>query len=417
MILNLEKKNLIKKVAVIGGGAAGYFAALRHKSLFPNDEVLIFEKSNKVLSKVKISGGGRCNVTHSVFNPRDLIKFYPRGSKELMSPFSKFQPGDTIQWFSERGVDLKVEEDGRMFPVTDSSQTIIDCFENERIKSGVKIKCGYGLYKIHPLDNGFDIYFNNGESDHVNKLIISTGSSESMWQTVRSLGHSIINPVPSLFTFNIDDPRLKGYEGISWPAVEIKLLNSSISATGPLLITHWGLSGPAVLKMSSWAARDLSDLGYKTQIHINFLFPSSLFEVIESFKENKYQFPNKLISSIIPPGFTQRVWSGWLKTWGYDSAIFQSLSNKQILFIAEKLTKAGFTVQGKSTFKEEFVTCGGISLKEIDMKTLQSKLIPNLYFAGEILDIDALTGGFNFQAAWTTGWIAGSQPCQHQSID
>lgn len=368
----------------------------------------IYEKTSKVLGKVKISGGGRCNVTHAVFNPKELVKFYPRGEKELLGPFTQFQPGDTIHWFEQRGVELKAEEDGRMFPVTDKSQTIIDCFENERRKWGVDLRLNHNLDSIRILEKKFVLKFENGMTALSDILVITSGSSEKIWKLISDLGHSIIKPVPSLFTFNINDSRLSEYAGVSWPNAQIKLIGTKIKSTGAVLITHWGLSGPAILRLSAVAARELSDLSYQASIEINFLYPFSSNEVKEQMTDYKIKNPNKLVFSFLPMGFTQRIWMAWLTLLGFSQKRWQEMSYSSILQLSEFLTKAHFKMNGKSTFKEEFVTSGGVALKEIDMKTMQSKLIPNLFFAGEVLDIDAVTGGFNFQAAWTTGWIAGS---------
>lgn len=376
--------------------------------MYPDHTVTIYEKTSKVLGKVKISGGGRCNVTHAVFNPKELVKFYPRGEKELLGPFTQFQPGDTIHWFEQRGVELKAEEDGRMFPVTDKSQTIIDCFENERRKWGVDLRLNHNLDSIRILEKKFVLKFENGMTALSDLLVITSGSSEKIWKLISDLGHSIIKPVPSLFTFNINDSRLSEYAGVSWPNAQIKLIGTKIKSTGAVLITHWGLSGPAILRLSAVAARELSDLSYQASIEINFLYPFSSNEVKEQMTDYKIKNPNKLVFSFLPMGFTQRIWMAWLTLLGFSQKRWQEMSYSSILQLSEFLTKAHFKMNGKSTFKEEFVTSGGVSLKEIDMKTMQSKLIPNLFFAGEVLDIDAVTGGFNFQAAWTSGWIAGS---------
>lgn len=376
--------------------------------MYPDHTVTIYEKTSKVLGKVKISGGGRCNVTHAVFNPKELVKFYPRGEKELLGPFTQFQPGDTIHWFEQRGVELKAEEDGRMFPVTDKSQTIIDCFENERRKWGVDLRLNHNLDSIRILEKKFVLKFENGMTALSDILVITSGSSEKIWKLISDLGHSIIKPVPSLFTFNINDSRLSEYAGVSWPNAQIKLIGTKIKSTGAVLITHWGLSGPAILRLSAVAARELSDLSYQASIEINFLYPFSSNEVKEQMTDYKIKNPNKLVFSFLPMGFTQRIWMAWLTLLGFSQKRWQEMSYSSILQLSEFLTKAHFKMNGKSTFKEEFVTSGGVALKEIDMKTMQSKLIPNLFFAGEVLDIDAVTGGFNFQAAWTTGWIAGS---------
>lgn len=393
---------------MIGGGAAGFFAALRHKQLYPEHEVIIFEKTSKFLGKVRISGGGRCNVTHACFDVKKLVQFYPRGSKELIGPFHRFQPADTVQWFQDRGVELKTEGDGRMFPVTDLSQTIIDCLLNEANKLGIDIESRHDLIDFTALeDHAFLLKFRDRENVRVDKLILTSGSNEMIWKTLESQGHTIIPPVPSLFTFNIQDPRLEQFPGVSWPNVEIRHTDSRMVTQGPLLITHWGLSGPAILKLSAIGAIEWHKLNYQFNILINFLFPKNSIEVLDELIEYKELNTNKLSHSTPLFLFTSRIWSGWMHLFGLANKTWQNLSKKDLMMLAEKLTRAEFQVNGKSTFKEEFVTCGGVDLNEVDMKTMQSKKIKNLYFAGEVLNIDALTGGFNFQAAWTTGWIAG----------
>ncbi|MEP7269108.1 MAG: NAD(P)/FAD-dependent oxidoreductase [Saprospiraceae bacterium] len=396
------------QVAVIGAGAAGYFAALRHKKLFPGNKVILFEKTSKVLGKVRISGGGRCNVTHAEFVPKELVKAYPRGGKELLGPFHHFQPADTIQWFEDRGVKLKTEEDGRVFPVTNKSQTIIDCLENERIKLDVELKFHHSLSDIHLKQKTFELKFENGNLYQADQLIITTGSNEVIWKILHQLGHTIIPPVPSLFTFNIKDSFIDGFPGTSWPNVAASFENIKISSHGPVLITHWGLSGPAILKLSAFAARELSSVRYHQKLKVNFMHPYKISEVIDILKETKQKQSNKLVQAWMPDGFTVRLWQHWVSLLGYANKKWQEVSIKSIEKIAIQLSSAEFQLSGKSTYKDEFVTCGGIDLKEIDMKNLESRLIPNLFFAGEVLNIDAITGGFNFQSAWTTGWLAGS---------
>ena len=395
------------KVGVIGGGAAGFFAALRHKELNPSHEVIIFEKTSKLLGKVRISGGGRCNVTHACFEVKKLVTYYPRGSKELIGPFHRFQPADTIRWFEERGVELKTEEDGRMFPVTDQSQTIIDCLVKEAYRLGVDIELRHELLDFAQLEEGFLLNFKEKDTRQVDKLILTSGSNENLWKTIETIGHTVVPPVPSLFTFNIVDPRLEEFPGVSWPNVEIKHLESKMVTHGPLLITHWGLSGPAILKMSAIGAIEWHKLNYRFNIAINFLYPRKNIEVLDELLEYKSVNPNKLTHATPLFSFTARIWAGWMSIFGLANKTWQSISKKDLMILAEKLTMAKFEVNGKSTFKEEFVTCGGVDLNEVDMKTMQSKKVNNLFFAGEVLNIDALTGGFNFQAAWTTGWIAG----------
>jgi len=397
------------KIGVIGGGAAGFFAALRHKELCPDHQVIIFEKTSKLLGKVRISGGGRCNVTHACFEIKKLVEYFPRGSKELIGPFHRFQPSDTVSWFESRGVALKTEDDGRIFPVTDLSQTIIDCLINEANRLGVIINLKHELTDFTPLkESGYKVWFKDQETYELDRLIITTGSNENIWEVMAGLGHSIIPPVPSLFTFNIQDPRIKDFPGVSWPEVEIKIKDSQWVTKGPLLITHWGLSGPAVLKLSAIGAMDLHKLNYQFKVVVNFLYPLSTLKVYDELNEVKRLHSNKQITSMPIIPFTTRIWSEWMNQFGFGNRTWQNLSKKDLMSLSEKLTLGEFEVAGKSTFKEEFVTCGGIDLNEVDMKTMQSKKLKNVFFAGEVLNIDALTGGFNFQAAWTTGWIAGS---------
>lgn len=401
---------MLLKTAIIGGGAAGYFAAIRYKSLHPGHKTVIFEKTGKVLGKVKISGGGRCNVTHACFVIKDLIGYYPRGARELIGPFHRFQPADTIKWFEDRGVTLKTEPDGRVFPVSDQSQTIIDCLIGEAQRLGIELLTSQDLESIELGENGgFQLQF-AGKPEHVfvDRLIVTTGSSEKVWKILETMGHRILPPVPSLFTFNIRDERLLDFQGLSWPDVEVRDLDFGHRATGPLLITHWGLSGPAVLKLSAIGALDFHKARYRFEIGVNFMFPDKADAVAAVFQKLKRNHPNKLVSQSPPGPFTARLWQSWSSLWGFSHKTWQEVSMKEIGFMARQITEAKFKVEGKSTFKEEFVTCGGVDLKEVDLKTMESKKIPGLYFAGEVLNIDALTGGFNFQAAWTTGWLAGS---------
>lgn len=402
----LKRKHSLT-IGIIGGGAAGYFAAIRHKELYPDHEVIIFEKTSKVLGKVKISGGGRCNVTHACIIPKELIQYYPRGAKELIGSFHRFQPSDTIAWFERNGVELKTEEDGRMFPVTDQSETIIDLFQKKTQELDIRVKLKHQLKTISNINEGFRLNFEASPEILVDRLIITTGSNESIWQLLRSMGHSIIPPVPSLFTFNIKDDRLALFPGVSWTKVHIQILNTKYESLGPLLITHWGLSGPAILKLSSFAAVYLHEKDYRFEIKVNFMYPNTVEETVEQLKTLKNINLNKLISNTPLSVFTSRVWQGWMELLGHTNKRWQEISSKDITKLSEYLTQAIFKVDGKSTFKEEFVTAGGVDLKEVNMKTMESKKIKNLFFAGEVLNIDALTGGFNFQAAWTTAWIAG----------
>jgi predicted Rossmann fold flavoprotein len=394
------------RIAVLGAGAAGYFCALRISHLIPNAKVTVLEKSQHTLSKVKISGGGRCNVTHACFDPRELVGFYPRGHKELLGPFHRFQPGDTIQWFEERGVPLKVEDDGRMFPITNSSQTIIDCFEEEARKNGVKVWMQAGVQSMR-LDEGiWHLELTDQRQLQADRVVVATGSSALAWDLLKKINHTIVEPVPSLFTFTIADERLQGLAGISSPWAQVEIEDSEFESEGPLLITHWGLSGPGVLKISAWAARFLAEKKYRFFIRVNWEGHASAQEVEAKLKNWRDTQAKKNIGAQSPFSFPNRLWMALVNKHHLAEKKWGDLSNAACSLLVEEITACRFEVNGKSTYKDEFVTAGGVSLKEIDFKTMQSKLWPHLYFAGEVMDIDAVTGGFNFQAAWTTAWIA-----------
>jgi len=396
-----------RSFAVIGGGAAGFFAAINAADLNPDIKVTILEKSQHLLAKVKVSGGGRCNVTHACFEPRELIKFYPRGSKELLGPFHTFQPTDMIEWLEYRGVNVKTEDDGRMFPATDKSQTIIDCFLEEAKKHGVQIRTSSGVKKIVRGEEDWIIHLADGEELHADDLLIASGSSNSMLSLIGELGHTIVEAVPSLFTFNIQDKRIEGLAGVSSAQCEVRIEGTKFSAIGPVLITHWGLSGPGILRLSAWAARELASVKYDFIIRVNWDTRFTKESCVEFLKEWKKEHLKSQVKAYSAVKIPHRLWCSILIQ---HPTILETrwadISNKQIDLIAEAICSTFFRVNGKSTFKEEFVTAGGVSLKEVDFKTMKSKLIPNLYFAGEVLDIDAITGGFNFQAAWTTAIVA-----------
>lgn len=394
------------QVVIIGGGAAGFFCALQIAELSPNSKVTILEKGNQTLSKVKISGGGRCNVTHACFDPRELVQFYPRGHKELLGPFNRFQPADTIQWFADRGVELKVEDDGRMFPTTDSSQTIIDCFEKNASDRGIKVWTQAGVSAFRKVENGWEVEINKSNTIHADVVVLATGSSALMWDFVAQLGHTIIEPVASLFTFTIKDKRIDGLAGVSSPLAEVSIEGSDFESSGPLLITHWGLSGPGILKLSAWAARFLAEKNYRFSIRVNWEGNSSVAEVLEVLKSWRNHSAKKLVVQHSPFSFPNRLWASLASMHVGGEKKWADLSNAHLTAIAEEVANGRYEVNGKSTFKDEFVTAGGISLKEVDFKTMQSKMSDRLFFAGEVLDIDAVTGGFNFQAAWTTATIA-----------
>jgi predicted Rossmann fold flavoprotein len=392
---------------VIGGGAAGLFAAITAKTVNPSAEVILLEKSAHLLTKVKISGGGRCNVTHACFDPLLLAENYPRGGKELISCFHRFQPKDTIDWFQSRGVLLKTEPDGRIFPVTNRSETIIDCLLLEAKERGVDIRLRQTIKMIRPQNPGFELLLKDDSVIRCDKLLLATGSNAEGYIWAEGLGHSIQKPIPSLFTFNVPTSPLKDLSGITIERVELQIEGSTLSQEGPLLITHFGFSGPAVLKLSAWGARYLYEKEYHVKLIINWL-PLFLSReaLLKRLLHSKEGAPQKSLLSENPFGLPKSLWGRLIGALGDKRCA--ELSHKELHLLSEKLHADPYSVEGKTTHKEEFVTCGGISLKEVDFRTMQSKRCPGLFFAGEILDIDAITGGFNFQNAWTGGFIAGS---------
>lgn len=403
-------------IIVVGGGAAGFFTAINIVEKNPKLKVAILERGAEVLQKVRISGGGRCNVAHACFEPNELVKFYPRGEKELRGPFHQFCSGDTIEWFERHGVALKIEEDGRMFPISNSSQTIIDCFLHTTQKLGIKVLTGQSVQSIFKKDGVWKV---ETQSEHylAEKLILATGSNPKIWEMLQNFGHAIVSPVPSLFTFNIKDSRIKELPGVA-ANVSVKVKETKLSSTGPLLITHWGMSGPAILKLSAWGARILHNKNYQFTIYVNWLNDIDTEDAEKILKELKQEQAKKAVSKKSPFDFPNRLWESLVLAAGIDADSSDSkqarqtkwadVSKIQLQNLAHQLTNASFQVNGKSTFKEEFVTAGGIDLKEINFKTMESKLHQNLYFAGEIVNIDAITGGFNFQNAWTSGFIVAS---------
>lgn len=396
-------------IIIIGGGAAGFFTAINCAEANPNLKVTILERGKKVLSKVKVSGGGRCNVTHAEFIPREFAKNYPRGSRELLGPFHSFCSGDTIEWFENHGVELKIEEDGRMFPTTDNSQTIINCFWDAVRKTKIEVLTGHRVEAIQPPSNTQKYWTitANGKPFFAQKLMIATGSNPKIWEICHQLGHTIVPPVPSLFTFNIKDPRINELQGLSVPFATVKVLGTKLKANGPLLITHWGMSGPAILKLSAWGARILNEKKYNFQIQVNWLGKYHFDEILEELNELKQQEAKKWVLKRAQFNLPTRLWKRLAEAAGVTlQNRWADLNKKKLSRLAAQLTQATFSVKGKSTFKEEFVTAGGVSLKEINFKRFESKIHKNLFFAGEVLDIDAVTGGFNFQAAWTGGWVA-----------
>jgi len=398
------------KVAVIGGGAAGFFSAISAKHHNPEAQVTIYEKSDKLLSKVRVSGGGRCNVTHHCFKINELVKFYPRGEKPLKKAFGMFSPTDTIEWFKKRGVELKTEADGRMFPTTDSSQTVIDCLMKEIHNQGIGIKTKSAIKSLKESKDAIVLGFKNGETKEVDKVIIATGGSPRPdgFNWLRKLGHQIEEPVPSLFTFNMPHEPIKELMGVVADPVSVKIMGSKLKSTGPLLITHWGMSGPAILKLSSFGARELNEMNYEFKALINWSgdFPEQ--EIRSVLKKVVDDHTKKKIRNVNPFELPGRLWEFLIQKLEIgDDMIWGNMGKKNINRLVHILMTDEYSVSGKTTFKEEFVTCGGISLQDVDIKTMQSRKVPNIYFAGEVLDIDGVTGGFNFQAAWTTGFIAG----------
>jgi len=391
-------------IIIVGGGAAGFFTAINIVEKNPNLKVAILERGQEVLTKVRISGGGRCNVTHACFVPNDLVKFYPRGEKELRGPFHQFCSGDTIEWFSNHGVELKIEDDGRMFPVSNSSQTIIDCFLNTTHKLGIQILSGQSVQSIFKASEYWKVETNH-ETFACQKLIMTTGSNPKIWEMLENIGHTIVPAVPSLFTFNIKDTRIKELMGVSAMAT-VNVKDTKLTATGPLLITHWGMSGPGILRLSAWGARILADKKYLFIIHVNWLNELTFEEATAILKDLKLEHSKKAVSKKSPFEFPNRLWESLvLASEISEETKWADLNKNQLQNLANQLTNGAFQVNGKSTFKEEFVTAGGIDLKEINFKTMESKFHENLYFAGEIVNIDAITGGFNFQNAWTSGYI------------
>lgn len=401
-----------RRVVVVGGGAAGFFAAIAcAEKLETRGTVTLYEATAHPLAKVRISGGGRCNVTHACFEPRDLVKRYPRGGRELLGAFHRFQPRDTIAWFAERGVELKTEADGRMFPVTDQSATIVECLMRAAEKAGVKVVTSLGVRTAESVAGGFWLTLTDDSNVRCERLMIATGGNKASAGLViaQKLGHAIEPPVPSLFTFHIDDRRLEGLSGVSVPNVSVAVRGSKLKESGPLLITHWGMSGPAILKLSAWGARELSGMNYEFPLIVNWTGGHTRESLTRELAAVREKNPKKQIATWSPLEMPQRLWERLVEASGIaPSTPWTQIGNAALAKLAGELTAAEFRVVGKSLFKDEFVTCGGVRLSEVDFKTMESRVCPRLHFGGEVLDIDGVTGGFNFQAAWTTGWIAGN---------
>ncbi len=411
-------------VIIVGGGASGFFAAINLAQKRPDLQIAILERGTQVLEKVRISGGGRCNVTHGVFEPKPLTEFYPRGKRELLGPFHSFMTGDTLQWFEEKGVALTIEEDGRVFPVSNSSQTIIDCFVGEASRLGVKV---FTKASVSTVIKSSDVWEVSTKNDlFTSKVVVmATGNSPKILQLLKKAGLELVLPVPSLFTFNITDTRIKSLAGLASEAQVflldndeniLPLENSAINKNGvrgPVLITHWGFSGPGILKLSSWGARTLQDVNYEFKVKINWLPDLTTEEVMVQLEECRYDRARQKMTTFSPLEIPKRLWQYLVEVSGISSDLkWAEINAGQLAILCKSLTQSIFTVNGKSTFKEEFVTAGGVDLKEIDFRTFASKKLDNFYIIGELLNIDALTGGFNFQNAWTGGFMAAQDIAQ-----
>ena len=398
------------KVCVIGGGAAGFFGAIAAAEA--GHDVTILEASDQVLAKVRISGGGRCNVTHHCFEPAELVNSYPRGGKALRGPFSRFQPEDTVAWFATRGVKLKAESDGRMFPTTDDSATIVECLIGTANELGVHVRRRCAAVSITHQDDRFQLDLKTGEELTVDRILMATGGTRAGHALAAELGHRIVPPVPSLFTFKVSDPRIEDLQGVSTDVhCQLVVDSAKFRQTGPLLITHWGMSGPAVLKLSAWAARELHRTQYRATLHVNWLDGTSPDEARATLLDFKSANPRKAVDSERPwpDQLPRRLWKSLVdQSVGKQPTRWAELSKKSLQRLVSELVAGQYTVDGKGVFKEEFVTCGGVDLKEVDFRTMESRLCPGLFFAGELLDVDGITGGFNFQNAWSTAWIAGT---------
>ena len=414
-----------REIAVAGGGAAGFFAAIACAEANPDCTVTIYEATAHPLAKVRVSGGGRCNVTHACFEPRELVKRYPRGHRELLGAFHRWQPRDTVEWFAQRGVELKTEADGRMFPITDKSQTIVDCLQGAAEKAGVWVRLQTGIKQVERAGPGalsaqanalgsvrstFRLTLTTGAMISCDRLLLATGGNKSNagFGFARAFGHAVEPPVPSLFTFHVKDPRLADLSGVAVEQAATAVRGMPLKESGPLLVTHWGLSGPAILKLSAWGARLLHDCDYKFTLLVNWA-PSFSAETLRAALEAaRASNPKKQIGTWCPVGLPLRLWEKLLAAAGLAlETQWAVVPGAGLRALAAQIGEGEFAVTGKSMFKEEFVTCGGVRLSEVDFKTMESRLVPGLHFAGEVLDIDGVTGGFNFQAAWTAGWLAG----------
>ena len=400
-----------RRIIVVGGGAAGFFAAITAAEASPDAQVMLLERGPQFLSKVRISGGGRCNVTHSMFDSRQFATRYPRGEQALIGAFRRFQASDTVAWFAARGVQLKTENDGRMFPITDSSETIVNCLMNAAQKTGVSVRTNCGVDSVARSGQGFELVLTDGEKISCDCLLLATGGCRAAVaaQLAAALGHTIEPPVPSLFTFHIAVPWLRELAGVSVESAEVNVPGTDLRERGPLLVTHWGLSGPVVLRASAWGARDLHERDYKFQLLVNWLPQFSAESLANEIQSRRQAHGAKLVVNAPVSPLTARLWEALVLTAGLSRETrWAALTRAQQHQLIQQLSRTELPVTGKSLNKDEFVTCGGVKLGEVNFKTMESRVCQGLYFAGELLDIDGITGGFNFQAAWTTGWIAGN---------
>jgi predicted Rossmann fold flavoprotein len=400
-----------RDIIVVGGGAAGFFAAITAAEAAPEVRVTLLERGPQLLAKVRISGGGRCNVTHSCFDSREFAHRYPRGEQALIGPLKRFQASDTVAWFAARGVPLKTESDGRMFPITDTSETIVACLVNAAHKAGVLVRTNCGVASVQRSEAAFELALTTGEKISCARLLLATGGCRAAvgGQLAAALGHTIESPVPSLFTFNIAVPWLRELAGVSVELAEVNLPGTELRERGPLLVTHWGVSGPVVLRLSAWGARELHGRDYQFPLLVNWLPKLTAPALAAEINSRRQAHGAKLVVNVPIAPLTARLWEALVLATGLGRETrWASLTRAQLHQLTQQLTRTELPVSGKSLNKDEFVTCGGVKLGEVNFKTMESRRCPGLYFAGELLDIDGITGGFNFQAAWTTGWIAGN---------
>lgn len=407
------------RIAIIGGGAAGFFAAIAAAEANREARVVIFETAPQVLAKVRISGGGRCNVTHACWEPRELVKRYPRGARELIGPLNRFGPRDTVAWYEARGVALKAEADGRMFPTTDDSGTIIDCLRHAAAEAAVDVRTRTAVHSIERMaDGAFRLTLGDGDVQRFDRVVLASGGNRAAGghELAAALGHTIEPLAPSLFTFQIDDPRLQGIEGLAVPEAELWVPGTKLRERGPVLVTHWGLSGPGVLRLSAWGARELAERDYVFEVRVAWAGEANAERVRARLVEARGALGKKLVGNANPWSLPGRLWERLVSAAGVTAGTtWNNLPKAAMNTLTEAVAGSAFHVTGKSMNKEEFVTCGGVRLREVNFRTMESRVCPGLHLAGEVLDIDGITGGFNFQSAWTTGWIAGRSTAPQSS--